>query len=122
MRLLNAHFCSDFLSSPKKFQFVSRICQIVTSTISGICHHEVNFACRVNTFNNVLFSKYVRWIYVPSEGHIEISIFIANLSDGDKYNQQYMSPRGNLARVSSWEICQRCAKILLASEHKMQLA
>ena len=23
---------------------------------------------------------------------------------------------------SSWEICQRCAKILLAAEHKMQLA
>ena len=23
---------------------------------------------------------------------------------------------------NSWEICQRCAKILLAAEHKMQLA
>ena len=25
-------------------------------------------------------------------------------------------------RASSWEICHRCAKVLLAAEHKMQLA
>ena len=28
----------------------------------------------------------------------------------------------NCEKVNSWEICQRCANILLAAEHKMQLA
>ena len=28
----------------------------------------------------------------------------------------------NISADNSWEICQRCAKILLAAEHKMQLA
>ena len=31
----------------RKFQFLSKICHMVTSTISGTCHHEVNMA-RVN--------------------------------------------------------------------------
>ena len=30
--------------------------------------------------------------------------------------------RGTRGSGNSWEICQRCAKILLAAEHKMQLA
>ena len=28
----------------RKFQFLSRICQTMTSTIRDTCHHEVNFA------------------------------------------------------------------------------
>ena len=38
----------------RKFQFLLRICRVVSSTISGTCHHEVNLA-RVNLFNNTSF-------------------------------------------------------------------
>ena len=39
-----------------KFQYLSRICQMMTCTISGTCHHEVNYP-RVNSFNNISFGK-----------------------------------------------------------------
>ena len=37
-----------------KFQFLSRICEMVISTISCTCHHEINLA-RNNPFNNISF-------------------------------------------------------------------
>ena len=56
--------------------------------------------------------KFVRWLYIPSEGHITARIdmliahiffkllsslinfnFYPKLSDGDMYNQRYMSPQ-----------------------------
>ena len=40
----------------RKFQFLSRICHMVTSTISGTCHHEVNTA-RVITHSTIFLSK-----------------------------------------------------------------
>ena len=36
----------------RKFQFLSPICHMVTSTIRGTCHHEVNMA-RVYSFNSI---------------------------------------------------------------------
>ena len=51
LRLLNSPICLEFLSSPR-LQFLSRICQMVTSTISGTCHPEADLAT-VNSFSNI---------------------------------------------------------------------
>ena len=47
LQFLNSYSCLELLSSPENFNFFSRICQMVTSAISGTCNHEVNMA-RVN--------------------------------------------------------------------------
>ena len=36
-----------------------------------------------------------------------------------KYNKR---SRNDIQKLNSWEICHRCAKMLPAAEHKMQLA
>ena len=50
-------------------------------------------------------------------GHTKLIIIMPNVKGGKTQKK-----RGKLQGNSSWEICHRCAKILLAVEHKMQLA
>ena len=44
----------------RKFQFLSKLCQMETSTISGTCHHEVNMV-RVITHSAIFLSKCRLW-------------------------------------------------------------
>ena len=54
LRGLNSYICLELLSLPRNFNFSPKQCQMVTSTISSTCHHEVNLA-RVHSFNNISF-------------------------------------------------------------------
>ena len=55
-------------------------------------------------------------------------VYLRNIVKGNYLGENCQSSRsidtsrGYGPIVNSWEICQRCAKILLAAEHKMQLA
>ena len=44
----------------RKFQFLSKHCQMVTSTISGTCHREVNIG-RVRTHSTIFLLKCRLW-------------------------------------------------------------
>ena len=80
---LNSHICSECLSS--------QICQMLTSTISGICHREVNLA-RVKSFINISFltstqTRKFSSYNIECEQYIlsfapHTLIFLKNMSDG----------------------------------------
>ena len=52
LRLLNSPYLFRISQLTEKLQFISRICQMVTSTISGTCHPDANLAT-VNSFRNI---------------------------------------------------------------------
>ena len=99
LRLLNSHICLEFLSSPRNFNFsreyvrwwqIQSAVHVTTRLILLESTHSAIFfpwhrlrqdslavAAWIPSsicFGSVLlvwyFSKYVRWLYVPSEGHI----------------------------------------------------
>ena len=48
LRLINSYICQEFLSLPGTYYFLPKQCQMVTFTINGTCHHEVNLAPLIN--------------------------------------------------------------------------
>ena len=52
--VVNSYICLEFFSSPAEIIISFSNCQMVTITIIGICHDEINLA-GVCSFNNTSF-------------------------------------------------------------------